>query len=156
MILTDLSYQASHAGRPSAGVHPFHFETKQGVPLYHGDATGFEEWKFRTEARLHAIVPKSQEAEDLADVARRKTELGSKVIEGLRDEALKVAMDLGTEVITTATGVEKLVAAMDQVVAPLRIREAKFLYREGTKKNGILSRQMTESMMSYTMRRRRW
>ena len=45
---------------------------------------------------------------------------------------------------------------MDAVVAPLRKREAKFLFREGTKKNGILSRQTGETMMSYTTRRKRW
>ena len=149
-------FQPSHGGRPNAGVHPFHFETKTGVPLYHGDALGFEEWKFRVTTKLLSIVPKGEEEEDLADVSRRKKELAAKVLEGLRDEALKVAMDLGTDQIADDAGVEKLIAAMDAVVAPLRKREAKFLFREGTKKNGILSRQTGETMMSYTTRRKRW
>ena len=114
-ILSDLIFQAFHGGRPNAGVHPFHYETKTGVPLYHGDALRFEEWEFRVTTKLLSIVPKSEEEDDLADVARRKKELSAKVLEGLRDEALKVAMDLGTAQIADADGVEKLIAAMDVV-----------------------------------------
>ncbi len=41
-ILNDLIFKPSHGKRPNAGVHPFHYETKTGVSLYHGDALGFE------------------------------------------------------------------------------------------------------------------
>ena len=71
-ILSDLIFQPSHGGRTNTGVHQFQFESKTGVPLYHGDALGFEEWKFRVMTKLLSIVPKGYEEEDLADVARRK------------------------------------------------------------------------------------
>ena len=59
-------------------------ETKSGVPVYDGNAGGFFEWESRTLARYH-----STEKTDL-------WKLGSRLVEGLTGEALKVAMQRAT------------------------------------------------------------
>ena len=59
-------------------------ETKSGVPVYDGSASGFFEWEFRTLLKLQAC----------ADDEERK-KLGARVCEGLTGEAFKCAMDIG-------------------------------------------------------------
>ena len=65
-------------------------ETRGGVPIYHGAASGFEEWKFKVTSKFRAL---SFLAEDIRE--SRKREFGPRVVEGLGGDGLKVAMDVG-------------------------------------------------------------
>ena len=84
------------------------------------------------------------------------TELASNVVDALRDDAMKIAMDLGREVLISTDGVPKLVEKMGKQVNTKSELEATELYKEGGKNMGPLSRQFGESMLSYVFRRRRW
>ena len=63
---------------------------KAGQPIYSGSAGLFEEWKFRVLAKWDALA--GSKAEELED---KRTSLASKVVDALRDDAMKIAMDLG-------------------------------------------------------------
>ena len=56
-------------------------ETKSGVPIYAGGASQFEEWKFRTMLRYRGCKDED------------KPKLVSIITDGLRDEALSLAME---------------------------------------------------------------
>ena len=119
-------------------------ETKGGTFQYSGDTLNYAEWEFRTKARLAGC-----KADDLPNLA-------SKIIEGLRDRALKVAMNVGNEKLAKPDGVKLLIEAMKQHVFPYRREEAKQLYKMGHETTGHLCRQSTEQMTEYCDRRRRW
>ena len=68
-------------------------ETRSGVPIYNGNAGGFSEWQFKVTTRMNACEAEKDEAARTQKVV----ELSSKIVDALTDEALKVAMDLGTE-----------------------------------------------------------
>ena len=78
------------------------------------------------------------------------------VIDALRGDALQVAMDIGHEKLTRPDGLAQLVPQVKKLVFPTKKLEAKELYAQGHHKNGVLSRQPGESMMSYIGRRKRW
>ena len=82
-----------------------------------------------------------------------KPALAGKIVEGLRDDALLVAMEIGYQELATAKGVANLVDKMRQSVFPYRKEEAKELYKIGHKEDGILSRQQGESMYAFCARR---
>ena len=124
-------------------------ETKSGAVIYSGDAVGFKEFAFKTLIKHKALGRKED-----PDVERSIH--SSKVLEGLRGDALKLAMDLGEDLLDSPEGVPKLVEALRQQVLPRRRHEAKELFKEGTKPHGFLSRQYGESMESYNRRRKRW
>ena len=120
-------------------------ETKSGVPVYDGSASGFFEWEFRTLLKLQAC----------ADDEERK-KLGARVCEGLTGEAFKCAMDIGLIELGKENGVQQLVARLRTLIFPQQSSEARELYKIGQQKHGPLSRQQSESMTSYIQRRKRW
>lgn len=118
-------------------------ETKSGIPVHDGSASGYFEGEFRTLARFHST--------DKADAWK----LGSRLVEGLTGEALKVAMTMGHSELVKDTAVLTLVDKMKKHIFPLASAEARELYKMG-QRPGILSRQTGESMISYVERRKRW
>ncbi len=76
--------------------------TKQGIQYYNGSVDGFHEWEFRTMAKYHATK------------AEERFQLGSKVLEGLVDQAYQVAYEFGLENLRLETGVELLVKKMKE------------------------------------------
>ena len=118
-------------------------ETKSGVPVYDGSPSGFFEWEFRSMARYHAT--------DQTELWK----LGSRLVEGLTGEALKVAMVMGHKELSRDTAVPTLVDRVKKHIFPLASAEARELYKMG-QRAGTLSRQPGESMISYVERRRRW
>ncbi len=89
-------------------------ETKAGIPRYRGQALGFSEWKFKVEGRLIAIENQA-EYEDDSNLSKRKTiELGSRVVDGLEDEALKIAMELGHAELATPQFVRLLIVQFEE------------------------------------------
>ena len=116
-------------------------ETKQGAFVFTGTPSEFHEWEFRTMAKFLGITSDDKPA------------LAAKIIDGLRDQALSVAMELGAQKLAEEDVVEVLIARMSQAVFPYKDAEAKELYRLGHEKDGILSRQLGEDMVqsvSYT------
>ena len=134
-------------------------ETKRGAPIYNGNARDFYSWRFRTELRTSASEQRVPEG-DIDDVAERQVETNKRevlvILEGLRGDALQVAMDMGTDELTSAGGIGKLIKNIELLVHPQKHLEAKELYSAGHSKNGMLSKQPGESMLSYISRRRRW
>ena len=66
-------------------------ETKMGVPVYGGTAAFLDEWSYKVNTRRNALMFKKDDDAKKEAIA----EYAAKVVEGLRDDALKVAMDLG-------------------------------------------------------------
>ena len=120
-------------------------ETKSGIPVYDGSASGFFEWEVRTLLKLQAC----------ADDEERK-KLGARVCEGLTGEAFKCAMDIGLTELGKENGVVQLVARLRTLIFPQQSSEARKLYKIGQQKHGPLSRQLSESITSYIQRRKRW
>ena len=125
---------------------------KAGQPIYSGTVGFYEEWKFRVMAKWDAMGGLKEE-----DKISKRKELASKVLDALKDDAMKIAMDIGLEVLIAEDGVPKLVEKMAKQVNTKSELEATELYKEGgKKKTGPLSRQHGESMLGYVFRRRRW
>ena len=59
-------------------------ESRQGYIIYDGRASGFEDWKFRTECKIEAAHDDEKE--------RRK--ITGQIIDSLRGDARQQAMDL--------------------------------------------------------------
>ena len=116
-------------------------ETKQGTFVYKGDGVNFYEWEFRTKLRV------------AGKTGEHYTDAVSKIVDGLRGDAFVVAQEVGLEALYEADGVQKLCAAMKEMVFPLTEQEAKELFRQYTKPAGLLSRQKSESMRQYISRR---
>ena len=77
------------------------------------------------------------------------------VIDGLRGDALNAAMDLGP-VLHRQDGLTSLATKVERIVIQFKQEEAKALFREGTITHGLISRQPSESMQQYVVRRKRW
>ena len=90
---------------------------KAGFPIYTGTASHFEEWEFRVTAKWRALE-KDEKAE------QKRTELASKVTDALRDDAMKIAQDIGLETLIQKDGVPGLVKAMRDSVSVKRDLEA--------------------------------
>ena len=136
-------------------------ETKNGSFVYHGDASNFHEWEFRTRLRS-----KGKRGDFYVDTA-------SRIIDGLRGDAFVVAQELGLDVIwqegsaardatletegvpAVPSGIELLTNAMRDRVFPYTTHEAKELFRQYIKPSGALARQSGESMTKYISRRQR-
>ena len=121
---------------------PQYTETKQGIFLFGGSVHDFHEWEFRTMSKY------------LGTKDEDKPALAGRIVEGLRDDVLTIAMSIGYEKLATTTGVAELVDAMRATVFPYKDLEAKELYRVGHEVNGMLSRQLGESMYAYINRRK--
>ena len=126
-------------------------ETRAGVPQYGGTAQDFEEWKFRVMSKVTATNAVKQE-----EKAGKLAELASRVTDALTDDALKIAMDIGGEALAKKDGLAQLVKAMEEHVMQFKADEARDLFHAGTRRDGAMSRQTSESMQSYIARRRRW
>ena len=118
---------------------------KAGYPIYSGTASHFEEWEFRVMGKWNAVANDDEKY-------HRRTEPASKVSDALRDDAMKISMDLGLETLIQADGVPSLVELMREAVSVKRELEA----MQGNRLKGALSRQYGESMQSYVLRRKRW
>ena len=133
-------------------------ESRSGAYIYHGDATHFHEWEFRTRLRIAGRTGNGY----LDAVA--------KVVEGLRGDAFIAAQEVGLTQLWQAppaepsdlpsfdvgtNGIELLISKMRTMVFPYSNHEAKELFRQYTKPGGALSRQRGESMCQYVARRRR-
>jgi hypothetical protein len=80
---------------PNSSVAPP--ETRKVVPLQNGSAHTFDEWKFRVVAKNGTFTQlELAEAKKKKKKKKHKAEYGSFLFEGIGDEALRVAMDLGT------------------------------------------------------------
>ena len=79
---------------------------------------------------------------------RSSTDAPSKASDALRDDAMKVAMDLGREKLISADGAKLLVEQIDEAANLNRGLEATELFQEDGTPKGVLSRQPGESMMS--------
>ena len=64
-----------------------HEVTKSGSYIYHGDASQYHEWEFRTRLRVKAA---GRDPERYADVM-------SKVVDGLRGDAFIIAKEVGLD-----------------------------------------------------------
>ena len=154
MALSSLRYRPEQHHGPS--------ETKSGSYIYDGSIGQFHEWEFRTSLRVAAAKA------DIASASAKGKEKGetetgtnfaftaSRIIEGLRSDALDIAMDIGIEKLTTPEGIEDLIAAIRTSLFPVEAQEAKILFQSGQRPGGPLSRQSGESMISYIGRRKRW
>ena len=91
-----------------------------------------------------------------ADIIKDRTNLMSKVMEGLRGDAFLVARDMGINALVADGGMRELVHRIKQSVFPRASEEARELFCIGQVRSGPLSRQPSESMRSYCDRRRRW
>ena len=61
---------------------------KAGYPIYSGTVSLSEEWQFRVMGKWDALAKDK-------DCDQKRTELASKVSDALRDDAMKISMDLG-------------------------------------------------------------
>ena len=127
-------------------------ETRAGMPLYSGTAFGLTEWAFKV--RNRARVPAA--TVDPEAKAIKLATLITQVIEGLTDDALKIAMDMTEVEIASDTAVETLIGRIEVHVSEFKKHEAKELYKAGIKTSGLMCRQPSEPMRSYTTRRKRW
>ena len=67
---------------------------------------------------------------------QKRTELSSKVTDALRDDAMKIAQDLGLETFIQADGVPSFAKTMKDAVSVKRELEAVELYKEDSKSMG--------------------
>ena len=67
-----------------------------------------------------------------------------------------IARDMGIAALVADQGLRSLVKKVKENVFPRASEEAKELFRIRQVRGGILSRQSSESMVSYVDRRRRW
>ena len=125
--------------------------TKSGSYVYHGDASTYHEWEFRTRLRVKAA----------GDDPEKYAEAMSKVVDGLRGDAFIIAKEVGLDKLWEVgdafvdAGVDTLIKAIKESVFPLTTYEAKELFRQYCKPAGSLSRQNGESMHQFVSRRRR-
>ena len=134
------------------GSHDSLGETRAGMPIYSGTAHGLSEWKFKLQNKRRvseATVDEEQKAIKLA-------QLISQVIEGLSDDALRIAMDMSKEELAAPGAITTLVDRIETYVSQFKKIEAQELYKLGSKSSGPLCRQPGEPIRSYTTRRKRW
>ena len=87
---------------------PQYTETKQGIFLFGGSVHDFHEWEFRTMSKYLGTKEEDRPA------------LAGRIVEGLRDDALTIAMTIGYEKLATSKGVEHLVNEMRATVFPYK------------------------------------
>ena len=144
-------------------------ENKLGTYVYDGDPSLFRTWKFRAEMQVSGLEDEPQE---YAKGMRR-------LLTGLQNDALKVVERVGVKTFitppeqptTTASattvdadgeeeepkplcGLPRLIKEIGDMVFPNTKDDAALVFREYNKRRGILSRQPTESMISYVDRRK--
>ena len=115
-------------------------ETRQGIPVYGGSAAGFQQWKFKVNARLAAIDASGKKAPEKEAMV---SEFASKMIEGLQGQALQLAMDMGGDVVISRAGIAKLMDEISRNVRDTKDEELAELIRFGSR-DGPMSRQSGE------------
>ena len=125
-------------------------EGKSGVPRFDGDPSKLAEYGFRL--RLNIAREKSMDPEQL----KKLGPLGLRLIEGLRGPALQVARNLQIEKLSAEDGASYLLKGLQTSLQPRSKQEARDLYQAGAQVGGLLSRQSTEAMSNYVLRRRAW
>ena len=135
MAMATLKYRTQHAQAE---------ETKQGAPVFDGAPAGFHQWEFRTTLRAGSRKTRST---DSSAAAKKKGDSDEEdevkdeskssiyktvdtIVNGLRGDALQVAMDLQIETLTQEDGITKLIDAMRAHVFPSKKHEAKELYSQ--------------------------
>ena len=125
-------------------------ESRHGIPRYNGDASRLNEWMFRV--KMLAEKEKSiSEAE-----AKKLGSLPLRLVEGLSGQALKIAQQLDVKKLAAEGGTDYLIEKISTELRPRRMQQARELYEAGAQQGGILSRQASESMAQYILRRRAW
>ena len=79
----------------------------------------------------------------------------SKITEGLRGDAVDMAMDIGKDTLLTSKGIDQLISTIRSSIFPIEGQEAKVLRQIGQRPRGPMSRQSGGSMVSYISRRKR-
>ena len=102
-------------------------ETRQGIPQYNGSAYGLAEWKFKVLAKKRALST----VKDQGERNMKMTDLAGKATDGLTDDALKVAMDIGEEVLIAPGGLDVLIKSLEDHVVSFRDDEARDLRGTG-------------------------
>ena len=125
--------------------------SKTGIPFYDGSAMMFDEWKFRVSAKKAAL-----EGKEAAEKKQGLMDLAARILDGLSGDAFSAATDIGIEKLVSEEGVDLLVERIRQGLTGKKILEAKDLYKEGLRDDGILVWSIGESMASYGTRRIRW
>ena len=137
------------------GTKPTLPETRAGVPIYTGTAHGLAEWKFKLETML-AVVQKIPRGQENQLREQKLAELYSKMISGLEGDAFTVAQDVPQDVRHGDEAIPATITALEAAVSKFKNDDARELYKMGSKPSGPMSRQRTESMVSYIARRKRW
>ena len=106
-----------------------------------GGGLNYYRWGFRTKARC---------ANKLGE---HDIDIVSEIVGGFRGETSVVAREVGLGSLLDTDGVDTLTTAMREILSPLTTQEAKELFRQYTKPNGLLPRQRGESMKQYISRR---
>ena len=119
-------------------------QTKAGLPYYDGNPYDSEQWHFVVMGKFDANASKKYvEVRD-----QDRIELFVKVIEGLKDDALNCAMDLGRDVVVAPDGVLRIAEAIKASWAGKLEIATTGLHREGGKKDGVLACVPGESMVA--------
>ena len=121
-------------------------QTKVGLPYYDGNPYDFEQWHFVVMGKYDAYASKKDVEVQTQDLI----ELSVKVIEGLKDDALKCAMDLGRDVVVAPDGVVRIAEAIKASWAGKLEIATKEFYREGGKNDGVLCTGREHSFLRVT------
>ena len=120
------------------------------VPRFNGDPTRFSEWQFRVRAKQRREKNMTKEKrEELGP-------LGLRLLEGLSGHALQIAQLLSIDELEKEGGADYLMEKLITELRPRRQQQARELYEAGAQQGGMLSRQSTETMPQYILRRRAW
>ena len=125
-------------------------EGKAGVPRYNGDPGRFAEWQFRVRTRQLREKTLSEEEH------KKIGPLGLRLLEGLSGHALQVAQLMDIEQLAGEEGAQKLMDHLQVQLRNRREQQARELYEAGAMVGGFLSRQPTETMAQFVLRRRAW
>ena len=90
---------------------PQYTETKQGQFVFGGSVHDFHEWEFRTMSNYLGAKEDDRPA------------LAGRIVEGLRDDALTIAMKIGYEKLATTNGVADVVNEMRDTVFLTKIKK---------------------------------
>ena len=125
-------------------------EGRAGVPRYNGEPGRFAEWQFRVRTRQLREKTLSEEE------SKKLGPLGLRLLEGLSGHALQVAQLMDLEQLAGTEGAQKLMDHLQLQLRPRREQQARELYEAGAVAGGFLSRQPTENMAQFVLRRRAW
>ncbi|CAE7536321.1 RE2 [Symbiodinium microadriaticum] len=125
-------------------------ESRHGIPRYNGDASRLTEWVFR----VKMLAEKEKSISETE--AKKLGSLPLRLVEGLSGQALKIAQQLDVSKLAAEGGVDYLIEKISTELRPRRMQQARELYEAGAQQGGILSRQASESMAQYILRRRAW